>query len=264
MFTLSTFTVLLFVTLVFGMAGLTVLAIGRAGSVDNEPLSTTRRRTIITCVGLVFWLGIPFTLAKKGILADFSHMPSPFMKMLFAFTFLTVMLSAVSPLGERLAKGFSLHALFGFQVFRVMIEILLMLFHKQGLAPVQMTIEGRNWDLITGLLALVMVAFFKNKPLSKSTYTFLNLIGLGFVINVVAVGFLSLPTPFQVFPGDNTWITTASFVWLPTFLVELAIAGHVISFRKILIDRKAIHQMEITKAKQIPMGCSALGASDPY
>jgi len=238
MFTLSTFNFLLFVTLVFGMAGLTALAIGNAGSIFNEPLSTTKRWVFLAVVGLVIWLGVPFVLAKKGILSDFSDMPSPFMKMLFAFTLMTVMLSAVSPLGKRLANRFSLHTLFGFQAFRVAVEVSLMLLHKQGLAPVQMTIEGRNWDLVTGLLALAVMVFFKNKPLPKSTYAILNLIGIGLVINVVAVGFLSLPTPFQAFAGDNTWITTAPFIWLPTFLVELAIAGHIISLRKLLMERQ--------------------------
>lgn len=238
MFTISTFNVLLFVTLVFGMAGLTARAVGKAGTTFNEPLSTTRLWTLFTGLGLVLWLGIPFMLAKKGVLADFSNIPSPFMKMLFVFTVMTVMLSAFSPLGKRLANGLSLHILFGFQAFRVAVEVTLMFLHKQGLTHVQMTIEGRNWDLVTGLLALVVLVFFKNKPLSKSTYTVLNLIGLGLVINVVAVGFLSLPTPFQVFAGDNTWITQVPFVWLPTFFVEAALAGHIISFRKLLMERE--------------------------
>jgi len=249
MSTLSTFNLFFFVVLVFTMAGLTVLAIGWAGRVDNEHLSTTRRWVFFTSVGLVLWLGVPFILAKTGILADFSNLPSPFMKILIAFTVMAVMLSAVSPLGKRLAKGLSLHTLFGFQAFRVLIEILLMLLHKEGLAPIQMTVEGRNWDLVTGLLALSVLIFFRNKSLSKSTYAVLNLIGLGLVINVVAIGFLSLPTPLQVFAGDNTWITQAPFVWLPAFLVQIALSGHILSFRKLIIERKTMPFMEFAKAR---------------
>jgi hypothetical protein len=249
MFTLSIFNVVLFTTLVFGVAGLTLLVVRKAGHVNNEPLSTSRRSMVLTSTGLVIWLGVPFILAQKGVLADFSNMPSPFMKLLFTFTFMTVMLSAVSPLGKRLAMGLSLHTLFGFQAFRIVIELLLILLNKQGLAPIQMTLEGRNWDLVTGLLALGVLVFFRNKSLSKSTYTVLNLIGLGLAINVVVVGFLSLPTPFQAFAGDNTWITTAPFVWLPTFLVELAIAGHILSLRKLVMGQQ-------------PRQCPILAAAD--
>jgi len=49
-----------------------------------------------------------------------------------------------------------------------------------------------------------MLIFFKNKPLSKSTYVILNVIGLGLVTNGTAVGFLTMPTPLQIFTGDNT------------------------------------------------------------
>ncbi len=248
MFTLSTFNVFLFVTLVFVMAGLALLAVGRAGRVDHEPFSTTRRWVFFSGVGLILWLSLPFMLARKGILADFSSMPSPFMKVLFAFTFMTVALTAVSPLGKRLAKGLSLYTLFGFQVFRIVIEVLLMLLHKQGLTPVQMTLEGRNWDIFTGILAVAVLVFFNGRKIPSNVYLVLNLVGLGLVINVVAVGFLSLPTPFQAFAGDNTWITTAPFVWLPTFLVELALAGHILSFRKLLMERELEPAMEFAKA----------------
>ncbi len=248
MFTSLTLDTTFFVTLVLAMAGLTLLAVHRAGRVDNEPSSTSRLWTLRAGAGLIIWLAVPFGLAQKGVLADFSSMPAPFMKVLFAFTFMTVMLSAVSPLGRRLANGFSLHALFAFQAFRLVIEILLMLLHKQGLAPVQMTFEGRNWDVVTGMLALGVLVFFRNKPLPRTVYAVLNLIGLALLVNVVAVGFLSLPTLFQVFPGDNTWITTAPFVWLPTFLVEVALAGHILSFRKLVMERKTSPNLILAKA----------------
>jgi hypothetical protein len=199
MLTLSTLNLFLFVGLVIFMAGLTLHAVGRAGSVNKEHFSTTKHWTFFTGVGLALWLSVPFVLAKKGILADFSSMPAPFMKVLVAFSVTIVMLSAVSPLGKRLAKGLSLYSLFAFQAFRLALEVLLMLLHKQGLAPVQMTLEGRNWDMVTGVLALGVLIFYRNRPPSRNVYAVLNLVGLALLVNVVAVGFLSLPTPFQVF-----------------------------------------------------------------
>jgi hypothetical protein len=248
MYTVSNSIIFLFSSLVFVMAGLTLHAVHQAGRVDKEHFSTTKHWVIFTGIGLVLWLAVQFMLAKKGLLADFSTMPSPFMKVLFASTMVTVMLSAVSPLGKRLAKGLSLYTLFGFQVFRIAVEILLMLLHKAEVAPVQMTLEGRNFDIVTGLLALGALLFFNKKKVSKSTYLVLNLIGLGLVINVVIVGFLSLPTPFQVFMNDNTWITHAPFVWLPTFLVQVALTGHILSFRKLLMEREPKVAVELVNA----------------
>jgi len=238
MTTVSNWIVIQFVSVVFLAAGLAVLATRFAGHADNEPSSTTRRWTMGAIVVLVLWLGISFVVAQQGMLTDFSHTPSPFMKLLFASTLGTVILSAASPWGKRLAKGIPYQVLFGFQGFRILVEALLMILHKAGIVPVQMTFEGRNWDMITGILALAVLVLFKENQISKGMYALLNLIGLGLVLNVVIVGFLSLPTPFQVFMGDNTWITHAPFVWLPTFLVQVAISGHILSFRKLLMERE--------------------------
>ena len=249
MFTLPTLNLFLFVGLVFTMAGLTLLTVHRAGRPNNEPSSTSQRWTLFTGIGLALWLIVTFILAKRGVAADFSRFPSPFMLVLAGFTIFNILLNAVSPFGKRLASGLSLYTLFGFQVFRLLLEITLMLFHKQGLAPIQVTLEGRNWDILTGLLALGVLLLYKNKPLSNGTYFTLNLIGFALVLNIVAVSILSLPIPIRAFTEDNTWITQAPFIWLPTFLVQLAIAGHILSFRKLLMERALSPNMKLAEAK---------------
>ena len=98
-------------------------------------------------------------------------------------------------------------------------------------------------------LSLGVLLFCKDKSLSRSTYLILILIGFGLVLNVAAVSVLSLPTPMQVFAADDTWITRAPFIWLSTFLVQLAIAGHILSFRKLLMERKTHPTIELAKAQ---------------
>lgn len=250
MTTVSNWMLIQFVSVVFLMAGLALLATRMAGRVDNEPASSSNRWTIGAIVGLVLWLGIPFAAAERNLLSDFSTMPAPFLKLMIASTFLTVMLSAVSPWGKRLAKGLPFQVLFGFQAFRILVEALLIVLNKAGVAPIQMTFEGRNFDIVTGVLALSVLVFFNEKQISKATYAILNLIGLGLVLNVVIVGMLSLPTAFQVFPGDNTWIAHAPFIWLPTFLVQIAISGHILSFRKLVMERETNAVLKLAEANK--------------
>jgi len=142
---LTSLNLILFVGLVITMVTLTVLAVHRAGSASNEPSSTSKRWALFTGVGIVLWLTTTFVLAKRGVAADFSSFPSPFMRLLLGFTVFNVLFNAISPFGKRLASGLSLYTLFGFQVFRVGVEILLFLFHKEGLAPIQVTLEGREY-----------------------------------------------------------------------------------------------------------------------
>lgn len=247
MFTVSPWIVSLFVALVIGMAGLTLLAVHRAGRSDNEPASTSRRWVALTVVGLALWLGIPLVLASRGILSDFSSFPSPFMRVTLVLLVIILFLTLVSPFGRRLASGLSLFALFGFQAFRVVVEVLLMLFHEAGMTPVQMTLEGRNWDIVTGLLALGLLVFFNKRTVSRMVYVVLNLIGLVLVINVTAVAFLSLPTPLQAFAAENTWVTHAPYILLPAFLVPLAMAGHFLSFRKLAMESATNTVLELSE-----------------
>lgn len=234
---LSTLNLVLFVGLVLLMMALTLLAVHRAGSLNHEPSATSRRWTIGTGIALTLWLVLTFILAQKGIASDFSSFPSPFMKLIIGFTLFNILLTAVLPFGKRLASGLPLYTLFGFQAYRLIIEVLLVLFHKQGLAPIQVTLEGRNWDAITGILALGVLLFFKNKPPSRGAYLVFNLIGMALVLNVVTISVLSLPVPMQAFTESNLWVTQAPYIWLPAFLVELAIAGHILSFRKLWMEQ---------------------------
>lgn len=249
MLTLPALNLVLFVGLVLLMATLTLVAVHRAGSANQELVSTSRHWTVLTGIGLAIWLTLTYRLATRGIAADFSRFPSPFMMLLAGFTIFNIWLNIISPFGKRLASGLSLNILFGFQVFRLGLEFLLMLFHQQGLAPIQVTLEGRNWDIITGVLALLVLVSFKDKPLSRSAYLALNLIGMGLVLNVAIISILSLPTPMQLFTEDNTWITRAPYIWLPTFLVQLAIAGHLLSFRKLGMEREAISNRLVANSK---------------
>jgi hypothetical protein len=68
-----------------------------------------------------------------------------------------------------------------------------------------------------------------------STWSLLawNLIGLGLLVNVVTIAMLSAPTPFRVFLTEpaTTIVTYAPYVWLPAFIVQAALFGHLLVFR---------------------------------
>ena len=60
-----------------------------------------------------------------------------------------------------------------------------------------------------------------------------QLAGLALLINVVTVAALSMPTPFQRFHPANVFVVEPPFVWLPLFLVQSALFGHVALLRRI-------------------------------
>ena len=53
------------------------------------------------------------------------------------------------------SSGLPIAALVGVQAFRLPLELVLARWKNQGVIPVQMTFEGHNFDIVTGVLALV-------------------------------------------------------------------------------------------------------------
>jgi len=118
------------------------------------------------------------------------------------------------------------------QVFRVFVEILLWMLFIRGALPVQMTFEGRNFDILAGLTAPVMAFFFAD---NRKLMIAWNLISLGLLINIVTIAIVSMPTPLRIFHNEpaNTIVAEFPFIYLPTFLVPLAYGLHFLSLRKL-------------------------------
>jgi hypothetical protein len=118
------------------------------------------------------------------------------------------------------------------QIFRVFVEILLWMLFIQEALPVQMTFEGRNFDILAGLTAPVMAIFFAD---NRKLMIAWNLISLGLLINIVAIAIVSLPSPLRIFHNEpaNTIVAEFPFIFLPTFLVPLAYGLHFLSLRKL-------------------------------
>jgi hypothetical protein len=99
-----------------------------------------------------------------------------------------------------------------------------------------MTFEGRNLDILSGILGTVVALFFIKK---RTVCLLYNLIGLGLLINIVTIAILSMPTPYRVFMEEpaNTIVFTWPVVFLPTFLVPLAYGLHFLALRQLSIKK---------------------------
>ncbi|MGB3545284.1 hypothetical protein [Rubrivirga sp.] len=207
-----------------------------AGVWATQPAAHRLRRTVAMAVALASWLGGTATLALSGALSAFDRIPPP-----AAFLFLGLLAGTValtiSPLGRRLAHGVPLAALVGVQAFRVPLEVLLHRLYTEGVLPVQVTYEGWNYDIATGLLAVPLAVWLWRSRVPAGLVTAWNVLGLILVLIVVATAVLSLPTPFQQVaaePDTSAIATTAPLIWLPAVLVQAALLGHFLVFRRLL------------------------------
>jgi hypothetical protein len=182
---------------------------------------------------LIIWLLMTGVIGASGLLATFTTAPPPILRLVAVSGILTTIV-AMSPLGKRVSQA-PLAWLAGLHSFRILVEFFLYLGYRQGFVPVQMTWEGRNWDVLSGLSAVVMAWLAARGRLSKPALLVWNLAALALLLNIVAVAILSMPTPWRQFHNEpaNIFVTQFPYVWLPVFLVQTAWFGHMIIFRRL-------------------------------
>jgi hypothetical protein len=191
------------------------------------------RRTVALGVAIAAWMALTLGLASSGALR-FGPMP-PRPMMLFAVgLFLTVLLSR-STAGVALAGSVPLWALVGAQSFRIPLELLLHRGALEGVVPPQMTHAGFNFDIASGVGAVLVAALLLRGRAPRWLVPAWNVMGVLLLVNVLAIAITSMPTPLRLFSNQppNVWVAQAPFIWLPTVLVPAAVLGHLAVFRRL-------------------------------
>jgi hypothetical protein len=214
----------LFSALVFGVAVLVAYGLVRAGV-----------GRVATLAMLLAYLVIPSALARLGMLNRYDPLPPPALLLVVGLTLLTVAIVS-SPLGARLAAGVALGAVVALQGFRIAVELILHRLYLEGVVPIQMTYSGRNFDVITGVTGLLLGSWLlSGRPAPRALVLGWNLLGLALLLNIVGVAVLSTPVSFRRFPEGppNLLPSTFPYIWLPSFLVQVALGSHLLIFRQL-------------------------------
>ncbi|WP_298740636.1 hypothetical protein [uncultured Chitinophaga sp.] len=183
---------------------------------------------------LIAWLILLGILSVRGFFADFSHLP-PRLALALLPPLPAVLLLLRSGAGKRLLQHIQPQWPVYLQSFRILVEIGIWILVRRGALPPQMSFEGRNFDIMSGLLAFPVgyYCFVKKSwpPLIALLY---NITGLLMLINIVSISALSMPGPLRAFhhPPDSSLLTRFPFIYLPGLLVPLAYALHIFSLRQ--------------------------------
>lgn len=196
-----------------------------------------RRRRILTITVFVItaWLVITGILAIKGFFTNFAALPPrPAVLILLPLPF--VLIIAFSKKATPLLKAVPPQWLIAMQTFRIAVELLLFYMYTANLLPKQMTFEGGNLDILSGLLAIpaALAISKKYRPVLVWLY---NIAGLLLLLNILVIAVLSMPLPFRRFmvePGAAI-IGRFPFMYLPGVLVVIAYSLHIVSLRQVAL-----------------------------
>ena len=182
------------------------------------------------------WLVILLFLSLSGFLADFSTFP-PRMGIVLLVPMVSLIWFISSKHADVVISRIPADWIVKLQGFRVVVELFIWWAYLDSSLPVQMTFEGRNFDILVGLTAPLVALWWLKSDQERSRYVLIwNIFGLLLLFNIVIVAVLSMPTPKQIFfnQPDNTLVAGFPWVLLPGILVALAFGLHLISIKQML------------------------------
>jgi hypothetical protein len=218
-----------------GIPGLALLVLGLI-AFGIQRVTGQARSTRRFVLGAVAWLAFSAGLALSGFLARVDLAPLPMLPIFLPTLGLPLAL-ALSPLGKTLAERTPLAWLVGFHAFRLPLELVMHQAALEGVMPAQMSFGGANFDIVSGISALLLGLWLARGSVPHSLLLAFNLLGSLLLATIIGVAVASLPL-WHAFGREperlNTWVSYFPFTWLPAALVSAALFGHVLLWRRLL------------------------------
>lgn len=188
---------------------------------------------------LLVWMFVQALISLTGFYQVTNTLPPRF-ALLIGPGFLLILYLFITKNGNTFIDNLDLQKLTLIHIVRIPVEITLFYIYIAGLIPEQMTFEGNNFDIISGITALFIYFFvFVKKTLGKTALLLWNFLCLGLLINILVIAILSVQTPFQqlAFDQPNIGVTFFPFIWLPCVIVPIVLFAHLAAIRKLIKRR---------------------------
>lgn len=211
-----------------------LLIIGRSIQVISKKAGAGKRPLADFLIFSLAWLTTSALLGYFEVLADFQALPPRF-PIVVIVPMLGILWWFRRPYTRLLLQHTPKHWPILLQSFRIIMELILWGLFIELVIPVQMTFEGLNWDVLSGVFAIPIAFALLRNRLSNRWILAYNMVGLVLLTTIVAIAILSTPSPVRVFMNEpaNTMVVHWPMIWLPGFVVPVAYWLHFISIKQL-------------------------------
>jgi hypothetical protein len=194
------------------------------------------------------WLVLQGAIAATGFYTKTSGIPPRFL-LAVGPALLAILVLFISRKGRKFLDGLDIRSLTLLHVVRLPVELVLFWLCIDKLVAPQMTFEGWNFDIFSGLSAPLAWYLLKKNPNSPVVLAW-NFICLALLVNIVTIAILSAPVDFQQlsFHQPNIAVMYLPFIWLPAVIVPLVLLAQLASIRQLLRNRKTIERQPVQSA----------------
>ena len=207
------------------------LALLRAGWQPSD------RKTAVRTFGgiLIGWFAVAVILAVLGVYQGVSgSLPTIPYGILLPILIGSLVLWR-SPALSRLIDAVPQNWIVAVQLYRAL-GVMFLILYSAGKLPGLFAWPAGAGDVAVGLMAPVIASTYTGDPQGRSGAVALwNYFGIADLVVAVATGFLTSPSPFQLFAFEspNELISIFPLVLIPTFLVPLSVLLHFASLGKL-------------------------------
>lgn len=118
-------------------------------------------------------------------------------------------------------------------VVRIPVEIVLFWLFQNKLVPQSMTFEGSNFDILSGITALIVYFLaFRGGRVNRPLLIVWNLFALALLFNIVITAILAF-NPTLPLDQQNRAVTYFPYIWLPAVIVPIVFFSHLASLWKL-------------------------------
>ncbi|MEQ8556107.1 MAG: hypothetical protein RLQ12_13525 [Cyclobacteriaceae bacterium] len=189
---------------------------------------------------LIVWLCLTGILANKLFFYDLDFFP-PKIFLFVAFFLITSLTPLFTNRGRSMIRNMPITSLTYLHIIRVPVEIVLWWLFLEGKVPEDMTFEGVNYDILSGITAPFAALFLVGgKTKFRIGAIIWNFIAIGLLFNVVIRAIMATPFFYDssIFDAPNVAVLYAPFVWLPTFIVPLVLTAHIFSLYQLFTEKE--------------------------
>jgi hypothetical protein len=182
-----------------------------------------------------FWMLFQAVIAMGGFYLHSESFPPRLP--VFAVLPAVILIAVCFLTGRDFIERLPLKALTILHFVRIPVELTLAWLYEQGSIPREMTFRGWNFDILSGILAVVVTfVAFRGARVNRSLLIGYNLLGLALLANIVTIAIMSLQSPMQklAFEMPNRGVLYFPYIWLPAMIVPIVLFCHLASLYKLL------------------------------
>lgn len=186
-------------------------------------------------IGVILWGTLHSLLAYVGFYENTRTIPPRFILSIFPIVVIVISSIFSSKMKDWLAS-FNFKQLMFLHAVRVPVELVLFWLFLAGYVPELMTFEGRNFDILAGITAPIMVLIaFRSNKINKTLLWVWHVLSIVLLANILVNAILSMPTVLQQFAFDqpNVAVTKFPFLLLPVIIVPLVLISNIAGFIKL-------------------------------